>query len=70
MVGGQNYQATYEYGGGYWLTKRVGGSPAKTWFYAADGRLDEDLTITWHYDDDKPVDMQKGQYSMYTYGIW
>ncbi|WP_300714932.1 hypothetical protein [uncultured Acetatifactor sp.] len=68
MVGGQNYQATYEYGGGYWLTKRVGGSPAKTWFYAADGRLDEDLTITWHYDDDKPVDMQKGQYSMYTYG--
>lgn len=68
MVSGQGYQSTYEYGGGYWLTKRVDGNPAKTWFYAADGRLDEDLTITWHYDNGKPVDMQKGQYSMHTYG--
>lgn len=68
MVGGQSYQPTYSSGGGYWLTKRVGGDPAKTWFYAADGRLDEDLTITWHYEKGKPVDMQKGQYSMYTYG--
>lgn len=68
MVRGQGYQSTYEYGGGYWLTKRVGGVPAKTWFYAADGRLDEELTITWHYDKGKPVDIQKGQYSMDTYG--
>lgn len=68
MVSGQSYQATYTSGGGYWLTKRVDGDPVKTWFYAADGRLDEDLTITWHYDNGKPVDMQKGQYSMYTYG--
>lgn len=67
MVKGNSYQATYEYGGGYWLTKRVDGDPAKTWFYAADGRLDEDLTLTWHYKDGKPLDVQEGQYASHTY---
>lgn len=61
------YQATYTYGGGYWLTKRVDGNPSKTWFYAADGRLDEDLTITWNYEKNKPVSLQLGKYNTDTY---
>lgn len=67
MVSGQGYQPTYTYGRGYWLTKRVDGNPAKTWFYAPDGRLDEELTLTWHYDNGKPLDVQMGQYQMDTY---
>ena len=66
IVGGQ-YQSAYLYGEGYWLTRRVDGNPAKTWFYSSDGRLDEDLTITWTYEKNKPVSLQLGQYSMDTY---
>ncbi|MGN0987048.1 MAG: hypothetical protein ACI4OO_04325 [Otoolea sp.] len=66
ILSGQ-YESVYRYGQGYWLTERVDGNPAKTWFYAPDGRLDEDITITWNYEKDKPVSLQLGQYSMDTY---
>lgn len=61
------YRRGYYDGSGYWLTKKVDGNPSKTWFYAADGRLDEDITITWKYEKGKPVSLQLGQYSMHTY---
>lgn len=61
------YTSVYDYGQGYWLTERVDGNPAKTWFYAPDGRLDEDMTITWKYEKGKPVSLQMGQYYMDTY---
>lgn len=66
VLSGQ-YMDVYHYGNGYWLTQRVDGNPVKTWFYAPDGRLEEDLTITWLYEKDKPVSLQLGQYSMDTY---
>lgn len=67
MVSGQSMMDVYYYGSGYWLTQRVDGNPAKTWFYAPDGRLDEDLTIIWNYEKGKPVSLQLGQYETYTY---
>lgn len=65
-LGGQ-YQLTYKRGNGYWLTERVNGNPAKTWFYSVDGRLDENITITWNYEKNQPVSLQLGQYGMDTY---
>ncbi|MDY4669898.1 MAG: hypothetical protein SO415_07890 [Oliverpabstia sp.] len=62
-----NYMDIYNHGKGYWITKKENGNPAKTWFYAPDGRLDEELTLTWTYENGKPISLQKGQYSIYTY---
>lgn len=61
------YMDVYHYGKGYWLTERVDGNPVKTWFYAPDGRLEEDLTITWNYEKDKPASLQLGQSNINTY---
>lgn len=62
-----NYMDIYNYGKGYWLTMKENGNPVKTWFYAPDGRLDEDLTLTWTYENGKPISLQKGPYMMHTY---
>lgn len=67
LIQSGQYIDVYLYGNGYWLTERVDGNPAKTWFYGPDGRLDEDLTITWNYNKGKPESLQLGQYSMYIY---
>lgn len=64
---GGSYMDIYHYARGYWLTMREGGKPVKTWFYAPDGRLDEDLTLTWTYQKGKPVSLQMGRYSMDVY---